>query len=464
MKLILALLARRFAGVRKILRDREGAKAGVMGAFAMLFGLVMAGEYVVFRRAFDQITRELGNGGPALTLYALERFLILVWFVALVSFVVSGLWVFYRTADTPLLLSTPLSLTTLYWLRATETFTLTSWAFVVLGLPGLLALGISFGSGWSYYLQALGVLILFMVFTGATGVLLTALAGAAFRRLRTRISILLTVVVILGGFTLLIGRHVVPSTADFAAIFEPGVYNGKPESIKFIETKFSFWPSHPFAVTLYASATGRPGGSSASQAALWLGPLLISAAAALPGRWLYRHTLPRVAEGLAFAGSSEPAAEETGRVRFPRFLRGPVGCLLERDLLRFSRSPRELGQAAFLLLLLALYVAFLFMAPVREVKEKHQAIAQLLLLNLVAAGYFLTAFGLRFVFPSLSLEGQAAWVLFASPVRLSGSSWPSSPCMRFCSSWWWGASHWPERCGLPPPPDSSGPSTSSSRS
>jgi hypothetical protein len=34
----------------------------------------------------------------------------------------------------------------------------------------------------------------------------------------------------------------------------------------------------------------------------------------------------------------------------------------------------------------------------------------------VASGYFLTAFGLRFIFPSMSLEGRSAWVLFSSPV------------------------------------------------
>jgi len=418
MRLILVLLARRLAATRKIVRDREGAKAAVMGAFALLFGLVMVGEYWVFRRAFNQIIRELGRGAPALTLYTLEGFLALVWSIALASFVVSGLWVFYRAADTPLLLSAPLPLTTLYWLRAAETFALTSWAFVILGLPALLALGVSFDSGWSYYLQALVVLVLFVGFTGGTGVLLTALAGAAFRRFRTRTSILLAGALLLGGFVLLIGRHVVPSTADFAAIFEPGIYNGKPESIKFIETKFSFWPSHPFAVTLYASATGWPGGSGSSQVALWLAPLLAVAAAHFPGRWLYRRTLPIVAEGLVFAGTVGPTEETAGRARFPRFLSGPVGCLLERDLLRLSRSPRELGQAAILLFLLALYIAFLFAAPLPEVGEQQRTIAQLIFLNLVAAGYFLTAFGLRFVFPSLSLEGQAAWVLFASPVRL----------------------------------------------
>ncbi|MBI4611741.1 MAG: hypothetical protein HY726_22360 [Candidatus Rokubacteria bacterium] len=417
MRLFLLLLTRRLTLARKILRDREGAKVAVMGAFVALFTAVMAAEYEVFLRTFTFITRELGRAAPALTLYTLESFLVLVWLVALLSFVVSGLWIFYRAADTPLLLATPLPLTALYWLRAAQTFGLTSWAFVILGMPAVLALGVSYGTSADYYVLALAVLVLFMALTGGTGALLTALAGAAFRRLRTRTSIALAAILVLGSFALLVGRNVVPSTTDFTMIFDPGMLNGKPQSIKFIEARFSFWPSHPFAVALFVSATGQPAGSGATRLALWLAPLVVLAGAALPGRWLYRRTLPMVTEGLVFSAGSETTAIPTGQGLFPRVLRGPIGSLVERDLLRLWRSPRELGQAAFLLFLLALYIAFLFVAPVREVAEKHETVARLLLLNLVAAGYFLTAFGLRFVFPSLSLEGQAAWVLFSSPVR-----------------------------------------------
>ena len=39
--------------------------------------------------------------------------------------------------------------------------------------------------------------------------------------------------------------------------------------------------------------------------------------------------------------------------------------------------------------------------------------------SLLAAGYFLTTLGLRFVFPALSVEGRAVWILLASPVRLA---------------------------------------------
>ncbi|MFQ5829076.1 MAG: hypothetical protein ACE5JD_07970 [Candidatus Methylomirabilia bacterium] len=418
MKVLLLLLTRRLRTVPKLVKDREGVKLAVLGAFAGLFALVMVGEYEVFLRAFTHINRELGVGAPALTLYTLESFLVLVWLIALVSFVISGLWIFFRASDNPLLLSTPLPLTTLYWLRATETFSLTSWASVVLALPALLALGASYGGGSTYYLLAVAVLALFMAFTGGAGAILTTLAGAALGRVKIRTTAIVAGLLLIGSFALAIGRNVVPSMDDFTAIFEPGIMNGKPGSIKFIEAKFRLWPSHPFAVILYTSATGQPAGSEASRTALWLAPLLALATAAFPGRWLYRRTFPGVAEGLITAASRATTTAPATGVPFPRVFRGPVGSLLERDLLRLSRNPQELGQAAFLLLLLAVYIAFLFMAPFHEVADKRETVARLSLLNLIAAGYFLTAFGLRFVFPSLSLEGPTAWVLFASPVRL----------------------------------------------
>jgi ABC-2 type transport system permease protein len=91
---------------------------------------------------------------------------------------------------------------------------------------------------------------------------------------------------------------------------------------------------------------------------------------------------------------------------------------VERDLRAIVRSPSEIGRAAFLALLLALYTSFIFVAPVRDAGGRPEVLARLLLLDVAAAGYFLTAFGLRFVFPSMSLEGRAAWLFFSSPIRI----------------------------------------------
>lgn len=399
-----------------MIRAAGGARRVVVAAFAALFAAVMAGEYAVFRRALEALAA-LGHAGPPLTLYFLESFLVLVLIILVVSYVAAGLWTFYRAADTRLLLAAPLSLGGLYLLRSLQTFAHTSWALVVLALPALAALGAAYGTGASFYAAAAGVLALFALLAGGAGALLTAGAGAAFRRLRTRVAVGAAVVILLAAFAVGVGRNVIPSTADFYAIFEPGLLDGKPASIKFIEAKFALWPSHPFAAALYALATGGRAGSAATRALLWLAPLACLLAAAAVGRSLYARTLPAIAEGFVFAAGGARAAPARARP-FPRWLSGAAGALVERDLLGIVRSPSELGRAAFLAFLLVLYTSFVFVAPLRAAGARPEALGRLLLLNVVAAGYFLTAFGLRFVFPSMSLEGRVAWVFFSSPIRI----------------------------------------------
>jgi len=227
----------------------------------------------------------------------------------------------------------------------------------------------------------------------------------------------LVAVVLVGTFALLVGRNLIPSTGDFYTIFEPGMLNGKPASIKFIEAKFAFWPSHPFAAALYGEATATPAGSPWSRALVWLAPLASLALAGTFGRSLYAQTLPSIFERFALSTGGRHAAGRPSA--FPRRLGGPIGALIERDLLVIARSPHELSRAAFLGFLLALYTSFIVVAPLREVADRPDAVGRLALLNMMASGYFLTAFALRFVFPAMSLEGRAAWVLFSSPVRLT---------------------------------------------
>lgn len=375
----------------------------------------MLSEYAVFRRALEALAA-LQHAGPPLTLYLLESVLVLILIILLVSFVAAGLWIFYQAGDNRLLLAAPLPLAGLYLLRSIQTFAQAGWALAVLGVPALAALGAAYGKPAAFYARGAAILILFGALAGGAGATLTAAAGAAFRRARTRVGITAAVCILLAGFGVLVGRNVIPSTSDFYTIFEPGILNGKPTSIKFIEAKFGFWPSHPFAAELYAVATGGRAGSTASRTLLWLAPIASLALAATLGRRLYARTLPVIVEGLVLrAGGVSPAA---ARHRFPRRLHGAIGALVERDLVGIARSPSEVGRAAFLGFLLVLYTSFVFVAPLREVSGKPEAVARLFFFEVVAAGYFLTAFGLRFVFPAMSLEGRAAWVFFSSPIRI----------------------------------------------
>ena len=418
MAVVLTLLLRRVRLVGKIIRDREGTKALVIALFTLLFGLVMVGEYVVFRQALIEVLH-IGPASNGLTLYILESFLVLVLVSAVIGYVATGLWTFYRSSDTAFLLSSPLRLSHLFWLRAAETFFISCWAFVILAVPAFLALGAAYGRDAIFYVRALIILILFLTLAGGLGALLTMLAGAAFKRYEIRTSVLVTTLILVVGFALLIGRHIVPATADFYLIFQPGIPNGKPASLKFIEKRFWLWPSHPLAVSLFTEVTGPTTGLMAPLVSTFLLPLGALVLAGVVGPRLFAATIRVVAErfGVARRATGRPSARNAS---FPRFLRGPFGAVVERDLLSLVRSRHELGRAAFILFLLALYTAILFAAPLGEVLEKPETVARLFSLDLMAIGYFLTAFGLRFVFPTLSLEGRSAWILFASPLSIFG--------------------------------------------
>ncbi len=418
MTAVFALLFRRLRTLGKIIKDREGAKVAVIGAFALLFGLVMVAEYFMFQQGLIEV---LGIGAPsaALTLYIVESFLVLLLVVSVIGFVATGLWTFFRASDTAFLLSTPFPLSRLFWLRAAETFFLTSWGFVILGIPAFLALGTAYGRGAGFHFRALVILILFMALATGIGTVLTTLAGALFRRHRVRTGIVLAGAILVGTFALLVGRHVLPSLPDFYLIFEPGIPNGKPASLRFIENRFWLWPSHPLAVSLYAGAVATGAGSGAIRVAVWALPAAALVAAGVLGRRLFAVTLPVVAEHFGFSRAAAGRAV-AGSAAFPRFLSGPVGALVERDLIGLGRSPHELGRAGFLAFLLVLYTAILFVAPLSEVVRKPEAVTRLFFLDVMAVGYFVTAFGIRFIFPSLSLEGRGAWILFASPVPIFG--------------------------------------------
>ena len=414
-----ALLAVRLAVARHVLRERDWPRLIVVAAFGLLGAAAMAAEYVFLRRAFDALA-ELGVAGPPLTLYSLEAFLALVLVLGMLSAVVTASAVFFRLAETRLLVATPVPPAALFALRSVETAVLTAWAFTLVAAPALVALGTSAGRAPGFYLAGAALLVAFLVTGVGLGISLTMVLGTTLGHFRSRLGIvgLTAGLLLVGG--LLVGRTVVPTRADFAVMFEPGMLNGTSIAIHFIEDKFAHWPSHAFAAALFGLAGGR--GSHPGRALLWSAawPALTLATLAGVGGPLYARLAGRAVEGLVLAGPDRlPARRVRGRpVAFPRLLPGPVGALIEKEVVTLLRSPDELTRSAFLAFLLLLYTVFFLRVPVPTRGGSEDVVARLGALALLAGGYFLTTVALRFVYPALSAEGRAVWILLASPVSL----------------------------------------------
>jgi ABC-2 type transport system permease protein len=411
---------RLYLGV-KLLRERDARQAVIVG-FVLVFAAVMVGQYVFFSRSFRAV-QTMGVPGPPLTLYALEAFFVIILVIGMLSAVVTGSSVYFRVAENRLFLTTPVPLTALYVLRSVETFVLTSWAFLILAAPALLALGVAYHRALGFYVLAAGLLGAFLVFSGSLGCTLTMVFGSVLGHFRSRLGIVALTVGLLALAGVLVGRSVVPNRAEFDTMFEPGRLNGTTIALHFVEDKFTRWPSHPFAAAVFGLATGQGSAPVRAFAASLVLPLAAAALAYWGGGALFRRVIWRAAEGVLLARPDGRAVAPLGWPAFPVLLRGTVGALLEKEVLTVVRSPQELGRGAFFAFLLALYTLLFLRVPIPDRAGTEDVTARLCAFSLLATGYFLTTVALRFVFPALSLEGPSAWILFASPVRLAPLFW-----------------------------------------
>lgn len=88
--------------------------------------------------------------------------------------------------------------------------------------------------------------------------------------------------------------------------------------------------------------------------------------------------------------------------------------LLSKELIIFSRDSTQWSQ---MLLLIALIIIYVYNITNIEVPISSARII-VSYINIALSGFVMTALGMRFVFPSISLEGQSIWIIFSSPINI----------------------------------------------
>ena len=95
-------------------------------------------------------------------------------------------------------------------------------------------------------------------------------------------------------------------------------------------------------------------------------------------------------------------------------VRGPLDALLWKDVLVFIRDPAQLSQSLLFLLLMVIYSLSLIRIPRYLTTEGQQLV--IYFANLGAICMILSSFTSRFLFPLVSLEGKAFWIVGLAPI------------------------------------------------
>ncbi len=330
------------------------------------------------------------------------------------SGIVTALSTFFLSEDLRLLLATPISIRRLFYARFVKTVFQSSWMIVVFLLPVLLGVGIARCAPCMFYLTALLTVAPFCVIPVAAGTGTTMLLVNVFPARRARDILMLMSLVFAGSIVLLL-RFVqperllrvesLPDVTGFFATLQSPITPMLP----------SFWAGE----TLFASLIG--GRDLLHAGALWTTAcaftVLLSAASE---RWY-------------FSGFSK--SQDARKARFTKLaaLDGVVRLLplsvvqrnlLVKDVKVFLRDVTQWSQLLLLLALVAMYLYNFRVLDLDRIPYMAGVVKNFYaFLNLGLAGFVMATVAARFVFPAVSLEGAAFWIIRTAPIAARDFLW-----------------------------------------
>ena len=407
------LLLPSFWSSRNRARRRERGdtlRLGLFGGVGMVvMGALFGGSFWLTLQ-LDQYA-ELGDFLLRLGLSWL--FLTLLSFLAF-SGIVTALSTFFLSDDLRLLLAAPVDKARLFHARFLRTIGQSSWMVVIFLLPVLLGVGVARCAPAAFYLTAGLTVVPFAVIPIALGSGVTLALVNIFPARRAR-DILMLMSLLFAASIVLLLRYVQPerllrveSLPDVTAFFT---------TLQSPITPLlpSFWAGE----TLFASLQG--GWDFVHGGALWTTAMgLTVLLRAANDRWY-------------FTGFSK--AQEARKTSFTRLallerlthlvpMTVVRRTLLVKDLKVFLRDVTQWSQ---LLLLCALVLVYLYNFRVLDLDRipyMRGAIRNLYgFLNLGLAGLVMATVCVRFVFPAVSAEGSAFWIIRTAPIRMREFLW-----------------------------------------
>lgn len=334
--------------------------------------------------------------------------------ILLLSNTIAALSNFFLSRDLDQLAAAPVRSGALYRARLAETALHSSWMVVLLLVPLIGAYGVAYRGGADFVLFAVGVLVPFLLIPAALGSGVTLLLVNVFPARRTRDLLSVIAAMAIAGLVLLF------RAARPEQLARPEGFANFMQFVAALDTPSSPWlPSEWVSEAIVRYLRGK---------AAWP-PLVrlwgVAAALVAVGHVLYARGWRR-AYSMAQEGATKRGTARTQRPWLDRALSflGPLRReLVLKELRVFARDSTQWSQLVLLAVLLVVYVANVRYLPLDGAGVTVLLRNLIPFLNLALAGFVLASIAARFVFPSVSLEGRALWLLRSSPLPVRELLW-----------------------------------------
>jgi ABC-2 type transport system permease protein len=342
----------------------------------------------------------------------------------------------FATPETAFLLSSPVGADQVFAYKFQGAIAFSSWAFLLLGAPILIAYGLVCEAAWYFYVLLPLFFLGFVLIPGALGGL-AALLIVNYLPKRRKQALVVCLVGLVLALTAWIYRM---SQASPSEMWRDEMREAVTRLLGYFQfTSNPLAPSHWVSRGLRSVVRGEIGVALYNLGLVWSNGLFLYLIAAASSLWLYRRGYNRMSTGGDFrpnvwrqpvegVDASQPTTAPHRRepwidrlvyVVLP-FVHPLTRLLIIKDFRTFRRDPQQWGQILAFCGLMLLYFTNIHRFVENVTGPYRNSIS---FINLCAVALLLCTYTGRFVYPMLSLEGRKFWILGLLPLEREQLLW-----------------------------------------
>jgi len=356
--------------------------------------------------------------GDILARHLLSMVFLIFFSILIFSHVIIALSNLYLSDDLEICYSSPATLTEIFLSRSFYTVIDSSWMVVVFGLPLMIAYGFVYHAGLDYYLSLIYVSFPLIIISACLGIMVIMVLVRFFPAQKAS-DIIMIMSVILIVILYLLFRFLRPER-----LVNPDAFMSIAQYLGALKTPDSpYLPNHWATDILWARLTHTPVTQIFNYALLWSTAI----AMVVIDIWVAGH--------IYFSGFSKAQEAKKrshiGKRMLERIVSavtkpfGPESAsLIAKDVRSFFRDNSQWSQLLLLAALVVVYIYNFSVLPLEKSPIKSIYLQNALsFLNIGLAGFVISAISARFIFPAVSSEGQAFWIVLSSPLSSRRFLW-----------------------------------------
>ena len=356
--------------------------------------------------------------GDILARHLLGMVFLIFFSILIFSHVITALSNLYLSHDLEICYSSPATLTEIFLSRSFYTVFDSSWMVVVFGLPLMMAYGFVYHAGLDYYLSLIYVSFPLIIISACLGIMVIMVLVRFFPAQKAS-DIIMLMSVILIVILYLLFRFLRPER-----LVNPDAFMSIAHYLGALKSPDSpYLPSHWATDILWARLTHYPATQVFNYILLWSTALAMVVIDIWMAGRIYFSGFSKAQEAKKRSHIGKRMLERIVSAVTKPF--GPESAsLIAKDVRTFFRDNSQWSQLLLLAALVVVYIYNFSVLPLERSPIKSIYLQNALsFLNIGLAGFVISAISARFIFPAVSSEGQAFWIVLSSPLSSRRFLW-----------------------------------------